>query len=250
MLDSGFKNKKEVKMSRLFKFLSLFLVSVSAFDMKAKPESKFLLPESTRADFFKQAALASVVFLPVTPAQARGRATLDYAYERYTPRIIDGGEFFKKEFRNMIAKNDYEGIKLSLAEPPKKTKQDRAKIDGGVSERAAQAGKFSDARVLVACDLFASTFSDNSISPKTKAMKKEVEELRSIVNEMELVARQALGEDTGGGGFFGLGAKKPSKEELSRKMKELYVRGGTSWNQYIFAANDGLPVQLNKLPYL
>jgi len=189
------------------------------------------------------------VALPIEAADARGRATLDYSYERYVPRILDGGNFFKKDLSSMIGKSDWGGIKSSLAGPPKKTKNDRSKTDGGIAERVAQTGKFSDARVLVACDLFASAFSDNSISQKTKNMQKEVKELRQVVIEMDLVARQALGEETSGG-FFGIGAKKSSKEELSKRMKQLYLQGGQAWNRYIFAANDGLPVQLKKLPYL
>jgi len=189
------------------------------------------------------------VALQTEAADARGRATLDYSYERYVPRILDGGNFFKKDLSSMIGKSDWGGIKSSLAGPPKKTKNDRSKTDGGIAERVAQTGKFSDARVLVACDLFASAFSDNSISQKTKNMQKEVKELRQVVIEMDLVARQALGEETSGG-FFGIGAKKSSKEELSKRMKQLYLQGGQAWNRYIFAANDGLPVQLKKLPYL
>ena len=50
--------------------------------------------------------------------------------------------------------------------------------------------------------------------------------------------------------MFGLGAKKPSKEELAQKMRQLYVEGGTAYNKYIFAANEELPIQLDKLPYL
>jgi hypothetical protein len=100
-------------------------------------------------------------------------------------------------------------------------------------------------------DLYAATFSDNSVSPKTKAMQKEVAELRSVVDGMKSIARQATGEETdNSGGLFGIGKKQPSKSELSNKIKELYIIGGTSWNKYIFAANDGLPVSLNKLPYL
>ena len=57
----------------------------------------------------------------------------------------------------------------------------RALADGGVAARAAQAGDFSDAKVLTAMDLLASQFSDNSISPKTKAMRAEVETLREVV---------------------------------------------------------------------
>ena len=206
--------------------------------------------ETSRANFLKVAGATGVALVVRTDvAYARGRATLDYSYERYVPRIIDGGEFFKKDLSSMIGKSDWNGIRSSLAEPRKKTKSDRSKADGGVGERAAQAGKFSDARVLVACDLFASAFSDNSISQKTKDMQKEVKELRQVIVEMDLVARQALGEETSGG-FFGIGAKKSSKEELSNRMKQLYLQGGQAWNRYIFAANDGLPVQLNKLPYL
>jgi hypothetical protein len=130
------------------------------------------------------------------------------------------------------------------------SKEDRAKADGGISERALQAGEFSDSRVVVAMDLFAAQFSDNSISPKTKAMKKEVDEIRSIVQQMESLAKQGLGEESAGGGFLGLGKKQPSKSEISNKLKELYIAGGTAYNKYVFAANDGLPVTLNKLPYL
>lgn len=230
---------------------------VSSFNFASVNNKKLQLvtsgieEECTRSDFLKRAAFATgaAALLPPGPAYARGRATLDYAYDRYVPRIIEGGEFFKKDMATMIGRSDWAGIKNALAEPPKKTREDRSKVDGGVAERAAQAGKFSDSRVLVACDLFASTFSDNSISVKTKAMKKEVDQLRTVVEEMSLVARQALGEDTGGG-FFGIGAKKGSKDELARNMKQLYVQGGQAWNRYVFAANEGLPVQLKKLPYL
>lgn len=210
---------------------------------------------TTRETFFLQSAIAVASYITAatsipSPVHARGRATLDQAYDRYTPRIIAGGEFYKKNLRDLVAKNDFEGIKRALAEPPKKSKEDRAKPDGGTTERAAQAGGFSDARVLVAADLFAATFSDNSVSAKTKKMKDEVANLRSIVEKMQSISRQALGEESGGGGLFGFGAKKASKDELSKKLKELYIEGGNAYNRYIFAANEGLPVQLKKLPFL
>jgi hypothetical protein len=102
-------------------------------------------------------------------------------------------------------------------------------------------------------DLFASDFSDNSISPKTKAMKAEVEKLREVVQELNRAARIALGEEKGGGGgdgLFGIGGKTPSQAELAKEVKDLYLKGGNAFNQYIFVANDGLPVQFGKLPYL
>ena len=205
-----------------------------------------------RMEFIKQSVMVAtgVVLTTGSPVHARGRATLDQAYDRYTPRIIAGGQFFKKDLRDLVAKNDFQGIKRALAEPPKKSKEDRSKPDGGTQERASQAGGFSDARVLVAADLFAATFSDNSVSAKSKKMKEEVETLRNVVQKMQSIAKQALGEESGGGGLFGIGAKKPSKEELSKELKALYIEGGNAYNRYVFAANDGLPVQLSKLPYL
>ena len=207
--------------------------------------------EQSRADFCKNAALLAGVasFAPVEPAVARGRATLEGSYERYVPRILAGAEFYKKDFQAMIARNDWQGIKLALQEPPKKSKEDRAKNDGGVADRAAQAGKFSEARVLVACDLFASAFSDSSISPKTKKMQAEVEKLREVVEAMKKTAGEALGEESGGG-LFGFGGKKASEDELRKRIRQLYVEGGTAYNRYLFAANEELPVAFAKLPYM
>jgi hypothetical protein len=103
--------------------------------------------------------------------------------------------------------------------------------------------------MLFACDMLAATFSENSINAKTKRMKSEANELRSVIQGMGIVAQLALGEETGGG-LFGFGANNPSKDELSRKMDDLYIQGGTAWNWYIFDANEGLPIQLQKLPFL
>jgi len=214
---------------------------------------------ATRADFLNTssslmvsaaAVSSSLLLIPTDPAFARGRATLEQAYDRYSQRILDGGSFYKGKLKTLIAKDDWSGIKNALIEPPKKSKEDRSKIDGGIAERAAMAGQFSDSRVLVALDLLAAQFSDNSISPKTKAMKKEVEQLRSVVSEMGSISRQALGEEGSGGGFLGLGKKQASKSILSKRTKELYIIGGNSWNKYMFLANEGLPSTLPKLPYL
>ncbi len=209
----------------------------------------------SRADFLRKsssivAAVTSLSLMPTDPALARGRATLEQAYDRYFTRINDGGVFYKTTLKTMVAKDDWAGIKVALQEPPKKTKADNAKIDGGIQERAAQAGQFSDARVLVALDLLASQFSDNSISPKTKKMKANVDEIRAAVTEMSSICRQALGEETSGGGMFGMGKKQVSKKELSNRMKELYLKGGNAWNQYAFVANEGIPKTLQQLPYL
>jgi hypothetical protein len=234
-----------------------FLCGVAAFNSPSASNHHAAgnkVAEESRSDFMSKIGVvggASVLtnLFPM-PAEARGRATLEQAYDRYTPRVIIGGQFFATDFRKMIEKNDWAGIKAATSDPPKKTKADRAKIDGGISERAAQAGGFSDARVLVAADLFASTFSDNSITAKTKMMQEQVAALREVVTGINRAALEALGEETGGGGFLGFGSKKPSQAELSQTVRALYVKGGNAYNQYIFVANDELPTFLKKLPYL
>jgi len=72
---------------------------------------KFLLEaessQTTRGDFLSTAAIATTVLVnPIQPAYARGRATLEPAYEKYAPRIIEGGKFCKymKGVHEMCAK--------------------------------------------------------------------------------------------------------------------------------------------------
>ena len=103
--------------------LSLFLVGqVASLQSSSVPKTANRVAvetsstsATTRQDFLQQSAaltIASVAtaFSAVEPAVARGRATLDQAYERYTPRIIAGGSFYKKDLRDMIAKSDFDGV--------------------------------------------------------------------------------------------------------------------------------------------
>ena len=191
-----------------------------------------------------------ILTTPTSPAIARGRATLEFAYDKYVPRIVDGGKFYKSQLYSAISKGDWKTVSAAVAEPPKKSKEDRTLQDGGASKRAALAGGFSDSRVLTAMDLFAATFSDSSISPKTKAMQAEVSKLREVVSGISKAARIATGEEKSGGGLFGIGGKAPSQQELLKQVQELYLKGGNAYNQYAYLANDGLPVQLEKLPFL
>mmetsp|Transcript_9677 Transcript_9677/g.13828 ORF Transcript_9677/g.13828 Transcript_9677/m.13828 type:complete len:247 (+) Transcript_9677:116-856(+) len=205
-----------------------------------------------RKDFLATSAsvITGAVLVNSQPANARGRATLEQAYDRYTPRIVEGGQFYKSDLYAAISKSNWKAIQAATAEPPKKSKEDRALQDGGFAKRAALAGGFSNARVLSAMDLYAGSFSDSSISAKTKAMKAEVETLREVVEGMNKAAKIALGEESAGGGLFGIGSKKPSTSELAKQLQELYIKGGNAYNAYIFAANEGLPLQLKKMPFL
>ena len=209
------------------------------------------IEESRESFVAKIGLMVGAMLLPTLPqpADARGRATLEQTYDRYTPRIIVGGAFFASDLRKLVEKNDWEGMYAATSDPPGKTKADRSKPDGGVAGRAAQAGGFSDSRVLVAADLLAAAFSDSSISAKTRSMQGEVAVMRDVVQGINAAAREALGKDGAGGGLLRFGAKK-SPAELSKTVRDLYVKGGNSFNQYVFLVNAELPLSLAKLPYL
>ena len=57
------------------------------------------------------AGLGSGVLSP-QGVSARGRATLEQAYDRYTPRIEAGGEFYAKDLKRAIEKADWAAIKV------------------------------------------------------------------------------------------------------------------------------------------
>eukprot|EP00527_Entomoneis_sp_CCMP2396_P009234 CAMPEP_0198138184 /NCGR_PEP_ID=MMETSP1443-20131203/1601_1 /TAXON_ID=186043 /ORGANISM="Entomoneis sp., Strain CCMP2396" /LENGTH=251 /DNA_ID=CAMNT_0043799851 /DNA_START=46 /DNA_END=801 /DNA_ORIENTATION=- len=230
--------------TRTDRVVTTVLSSVSSGANTVETSRKVFLNTLARAS--TAAIVASV--LPET-ALATGRATLDVTYRRYAPRIRAGGEFYGGDFKQLVKNNDWSGIQAALQEVPERTKKDLNKADSGVAARARQAGEFSDSRVLVAADLFASSFSSqNSVTDKTKKMKAAVASLRSTVSEMNSVVKQASGEDKGG--FLGRGKKKVSEAELAQQMRTLYAQGGNAWNEYVFAANENLALQFDKFEYV
>jgi hypothetical protein len=243
--------------------LTLVLPSCAAFTTTQKcngsVKSSSTEIRSTRQEFFHDAAklttatvLGGLVVTSIGPndaASARGRATLEVAYRKFTPRIVAGGEFYQKEMKQYVASANFEAIQNALREPPSRAKDDLRKPDSGVAERARQAGQFSNARVLAAADLYASAFSESSISAKTKKMQASVAKLRTVVEEMESICKQGLGQEQSGG-LFGIGAKKVDKNELSKRLRQLYVDGGNAYNEYVLAANTDLALQFDKLPYI
>ena len=161
--------------------MKLLTISFSTAAILSSPVFSFQHSPQTpikRNDFLTNTATAAsalttslILTTPASPAIARGRASLENAYDRYVPRNNEGGKFYKSQLYAALAKGDWKALSAATQEPPKKSKEDRTLQDGGIAKRAAQAGGFSDSRVLSAMDLFAATFSDSSISPKQKRCK-------------------------------------------------------------------------------
>ena len=121
-------------LTALVSLFAAFSPSVVAFSPaetnRADVLSTFSPAETNRADVLSTisraaaavAAGSAATVLAPSPSFARGRATLEAAYDRYTPRIIAGGQFYAQDFKKMIEKNDFMAIIAATVEPPKKSK--------------------------------------------------------------------------------------------------------------------------------
>jgi hypothetical protein len=58
-------------------------------------------------------ATATSSLLSIEPAEARGRATLEYSCDRYYPRLEAGGVFYANDLKRAIEKSDWAAIKAS-----------------------------------------------------------------------------------------------------------------------------------------
>jgi hypothetical protein len=104
--------------------------------------------------------------------------------------------------------------------------------------------------VLVAAELLAGAFSDNSISDKTRKMNTAIGKVRTVIKELQLISAQAMTGEEKSGGLFGLGAKKADPVALAKQAKMLYVEGGNAWNEYVAAANDSLALKFDRFSYI
>eukprot|EP00979_Chaetoceros_neogracilis_P009552 scaffold2184_cov266-Chaetoceros_neogracile.AAC.11 len=90
----------------------------NAASSKAAKSLKAAESKLSRQDFLYAAAVittaTSLVFSPLEAAQARGRATLEFACDRYYPRLEAGGAFYASDLKKAIEKNDWAAIKVRI----------------------------------------------------------------------------------------------------------------------------------------
>lgn len=114
----------------LFLLLSVLSQHCVAFTPNAKPTTGTVKDSSSikceernscnRHDFVKSILVASsagiassgVLLVPNQPSYARGRATLEFALDRYYPRIEAGGVFYASDLKKAIERNDWNAIKV------------------------------------------------------------------------------------------------------------------------------------------
>lgn len=71
---------------------------------------------STAAAATTMGIASNSLLFPIQPSYARGRATLEFALDRYYPRIEAGGVFYANDLKKAIETNDWRAIKVRRIE--------------------------------------------------------------------------------------------------------------------------------------
>mmetsp|Transcript_12230 Transcript_12230/g.40563 ORF Transcript_12230/g.40563 Transcript_12230/m.40563 type:complete len:220 (+) Transcript_12230:37-696(+) len=149
-------------------------------------------------------------------AQARAESTLvtrQQAYTRYVPRVERGRDYWAGGLRKQVSSGDWAAIQAAL--------EKKGPID----------------RLFGPLELWSSSFSSKTISPKTLAMNDAIDELREACRDL----RSAASGKEGSGGFFGFGGPKAMDDGKRRKIaQDAYAKGKDAINKYIELGNDGL----------
>jgi hypothetical protein len=115
--------------------------AATAVSLASHESDKAVESTTSRLEFMQTVAVSTIAastagfLVQPQPALATGRATLDQSYQRYAPRIRAGGDFYGGEFKQLVLKGDWAGIKNALQEVPSRSREDLQKVDSGVAER-------------------------------------------------------------------------------------------------------------------
>ncbi len=169
-------------------------------------------------------ALAAALAAPTVPMPALAESTLvtrQQAYTRYVPRIERGRDYWAVAVKKAIGAGDWATLTKAL--------EKKGSID----------------RMFGPMELWASSFSGKTISPKTLGMNDAIADLKLAAADLRFAATGT----EGGGGLFGFisGPKKLDESKRSALAKSAYASGVEAFNRYIEAGNDSLGLQLSPL---
>jgi len=169
------------------------------------------------------AALALVAALPAMPVYAESTlVTRQQAYTRYVPRIERGRDYWSTGLKSAIAKGDWATINAALDK--------KGSID----------------RLFGPMELWASSWSGKTISPKTVEMNAAIDELRQAAASLAVAAGGTDGKE---GGFFGFfaGSKKLDDSKRLAIAQAAYKSGVSAINKYIEVGNDNLGLSFSQI---
>jgi len=172
----------------------------------------------------------------VAPAAAEFRAQQKRTFFRFSPKFIVGRDFYKTELKKAIDSEDWEAIKkFTEVYPSKINRNDASQIDA--YDSYVNSNFYRPMKVL------AGSFADRGSSKKQRALMEQEVAFETAVSDLEGCIKDRKGE-----GLFASTIKMPVGEARTKQAKEAYAKGSAALDEYVRILDEGLMLELNKIP--
>jgi len=176
-----------------------------------------------------------LVFTPVQSVHADVRAQQKRTYFRFVPKLIIGKDFYAKEVKNAIDKEDWPVVTKFFEEfVSKYNPNDPSQIDSTDS--------YVNVNVYRPMKVFSGSFAERGQSPKNTALLNQ-----ELAFEKAMKGLEGSIKDMKGDGFFAADIKMPTGDAKKIQALASWEEGKTAINEYIRIGNDGLMLELNKI---
>merc|ERR1711908_268366 len=114
------------------------------------------------------------IVLPMV-ANADFRAAQKRTYFRFIPKLMEGREFYMKDLKTAIEKEDWKVVEKYFEEYV-------TKYNGSVKDEVEATDTFVNSRFLRPMQLFSGTFAERGTSPKQRALAEQLELFKTAMS--------------------------------------------------------------------
>jgi len=168
-------------------------------------------------------------------ANADFRAAQKRTYFRFIPKLLEGKEFYVKDLKSAIDKEDWKVVEKYFEEYVSKYNPSDTSV-------VMSTDTYVNVHFFRPMQLFSGTFAERGSSPKQRALSDQLDVFKSAMDELEGCIKDRPGQ-----GFFAAKIKAPTGAAKKKQALEAFKKGKEAYNEYIKIANDGLMLELTKL---
>jgi len=172
----------------------------------------------------------------VAPVVADFRAQQKSTFFRFAPKFTSGRDFYRSELKNVVESGNWDAIKKFFEVYPSKiNRNDPNQVDA--YDSYVNLNFYRPMKVL------AGSFAERGTSTKQRALTEQEVAFETAMAELEGCVKDRKGE-----GFFAQTIKMPTGEARKKQAKEAYANGMKALDEYVRILNEGLMLELNKIP--
>lgn len=189
-------------------------------------------------------SLLSVEYLPISAApwapvaavHASARPAQKSTFFRFSPKFIEGRNYYRTELKNAIDHEDWQVVgKFFEVYVSRYNKNFPDQVDAYDT--------YVNKQLYRPMKVIATSFSDRSVSPKETKLTEHITAFEKAMAKLEGSIKDRKGE-----GLFAGTIKAPTGKERTKQAKEAWAEGKAALDQYTATLNDGLMLELNKIP--